>query len=70
MLEALTLTKILDPQGKLKGAASRVEIGIVQVAAVSTALVDPSQLVSSVLNVTPSTCLIMIVYAVMADPPL
>ena len=31
---------------------------------------DPSQLVSSVLYVTPSLCLILIVYDVIADPPL
>jgi hypothetical protein len=44
MFVARTLAYTLDPQGKLNGAANKVEVGIVQLASVSTAMFDPSQL--------------------------
>jgi hypothetical protein len=44
MFVARTLAYTLDPHGKLNGAASKVEVGIVQLAFVSTAMFDPSQL--------------------------
>jgi hypothetical protein len=47
-LMATTLAKTLDPQGRLKGGERSVATGIVQLKAVLTELVEPSQLVSYV----------------------
>jgi len=52
---AYTLAKILDPQGRLNGAALRVAVGIVQLVVSITSTLPPWQFVISVLNVTPST---------------
>lgn len=49
ILVATTFAKTLEPQGRLKGGERSVATGIVQLKAVITPLVEPSQLVSSVL---------------------
>ncbi len=56
ILVAKTFAYTPTPQGKLKGSAWRVEMGIVQLAAVNTAVLAPLQLVSSVLKVMLSLC--------------
>ena len=61
---------MLAPHGKLKGEACRVEIGIVQLRAVMIPAFYPLQLANSAEKVNPSLCLMVIVYAVMGDPPL
>ena len=54
MFVAIIFAYMLDPQGKLKGAARRVEILTVQLVALMIEEFEPSQLTNSVLNEIPS----------------
>ena len=67
---AATLAKTLEPHARLNGADKSTEIGIVQLKAYIIAAAEPSQLARSVLNVTPSLCLILMVYDDIGDTPL
>lgn len=66
---AETTAYIDDPHGRLYGESNREEIGTLQVKAEIIDWFDPLQSVKSGVNVTSSTCLILTLKEVTADPP-
>lgn len=69
MFLAWMIAHTLEPHGKLNGELVKTEMGTWHVLVLITVKVAPSQYAPVSLKVTPSACLTLTVYPLIAEPP-